>query len=380
MTDYPNICVITQPLGESDKPATRDLLEILAAITTVSLITIDLPSDSAIWDEHEVIEISEKGMGSTPHVAALRFLYNQVLMCRAIWNQDEELILFYGAMAYVVPIAFARLIGKTVVVEPRADVPLSLKLQWEQQLPDVVAYALAGLVRTLERTGYRLSHAIIAYSPGMAEQLNLNTYEEKLYTNGARFVDTEKFCVETPFEERDRVVGYVGRFAEEKGIRTLAAVATELPDDVTFRFVGDGPLREWVETELAAEIESGSVEIRGWVAHDEVPAELNELRLLVLPSEPTEGLPTLILESMACGTPVYATPVSGVVDVVQNGCTGYYIESSDPTVVANEVTKVIENEKLSVTSETARQLVFDDFRFDAAIGRYQNILEEISAY
>jgi len=92
---------------------------------------------------------------------------------------------------------------------------------------------------------------------------------------------------------------------------------------VTFRFVGDGGLKSWLEAELAAEIEQGAVETVGWVDHDEVPTELNRFRLLVLPSEPTEGLPTVILESLACGTPVYATPVSGVPDVVRDGETGF---------------------------------------------------------
>ncbi len=376
MTEYPDICVVTQPLGDSDKPATRDLLKILTAITTVSLVTIDLPSDSAIWDEYEVVEINEKGVGSTPLVAAPRFLYNQVSMCQAIWNRDEEMILFYGAMAYVVPIMFARLIGKTVVVEPRADVPLSLKLQWEQQLPTIFAAGLAGAVRLLERTGYRLSHAIIAYSPGMANQLNLYSYEKKLYTNGARFVDTETFRVKTPFEERDQVVGYIGRFAEEKGIRTLAAVAKELPDNVAFRFVGDGPLRKWLETELGPDINNGSVEVRGWVKHDDVPQELNKLRLLVMPSEPTEGLPTLILEAMSCGTPVYATPVSGVPDVVLNGETGVLLDESEPDEISHRIQQVLTDDPARY-SRSGRELITAKYTFDAAVDRYASILKSI---
>ncbi len=366
--------MVTQPLGDSDPTATADLLAILSAITSVSLVTVALQEDSPLWDEYEVVEISDEPMGKSIPVAAFRFLRNQVRMARAVRRRDEEIVLFYGSMAYLLPILAARLSGKTVVTEPRADVPLSLKLQWERQVPSFLASALAGLVRLLERTGYRLSDAIIAYTPGMADQLNLYTYEEKLYTNGARFVDTEKFCVETPFEERDRVVGYVGRFAEEKGIRTLAAVATELPDDVTFRFVGDGPLREWVETELAAEIESGSVEIRGWVAHDEVPAELNELRLLVMPSEPTEGLPTLILEAMSCGTPVCSTPVSGVPDVVQAGKTGLLLHETGPKSICDDIQEALSKD-LTEYSQSGRALIQNTYSFDASVERYTDVLK-----
>jgi len=42
-------------------------------------------------------------------------------------------------------------------------------------------------------------------------------------------------------------------------------------------------------------------------------------------SQPTEGLPTTIAESLACGTPVYATSVSGVPEIIKQGQTGYLI-------------------------------------------------------
>jgi glycosyltransferase involved in cell wall biosynthesis len=96
----------------------------------------------------------------------------------------------------------------------------------------------------------------------------------------------------------------------EKGVSTLISAAKRLSEDVFFLFVGDGSFRTNAESHLADEIDAGRVEFTGWVTHDEVPAKLNQLKLLVMPSEPTEGLPTIILEALACGTPVYATPVS----------------------------------------------------------------------
>jgi glycosyltransferase involved in cell wall biosynthesis len=48
-----------------------------------------------------------------------------------------------------------------------------------------------------------------------------------------------------------------------------------------------------------------------------------------MPSAPTEGLPTTILEAMACGTPVYTTPVLGVLSVVRDGETGFLMTDID---------------------------------------------------
>ncbi|WP_323191294.1 glycosyltransferase [Halostella sp. PRR32] len=377
-TDDAGVCVVTHPLAAAGENATRTLLEIISAVTTVSLITADLPRDSAIRDRHEVVEITREGAGDNIAVAAVRFVLNQLRMCRAIARRDEEVVLFFGATSYVLPVVVASLLGKTVVLEPRGDVPLTLRLNWEERLPSPVARALAGVVWTLERINYHLADAVITYTPSMAAELGLDDFREKLHPNGARYVDTDEFDVDVPYETRDRTVGFLGRIDEEKGIRELAAVARRLPDDVTFRFIGDGDLSDWLEAELADEIAQGSVELAGWVDHDEVPAELNDLRLLVMPSQPTEGLPTTILESLACGTPVYATPVSGIPDVVRDGETGFLMTERDPEAIADEIARVLSEPDLVAVSGNCRALTEEEYSFEAAVERYAAILDGIT--
>jgi glycosyltransferase involved in cell wall biosynthesis len=273
----------------------------------------------------------------------------------------------------------AKLAGKTVVLQPRGNVPLTLRLHWERRLPDVLARGLAGVVWSMERLGYHVADAIITYTPSMAEELGLDRFEGKLYPNGARYVDTDEFYPRVPFEERNKVVGFLGRLDEEKNVRTLAAVAKELPEDVTFRFIGDGDLRKEPEAELAAEIEAGEVEFTGWVDHDEVPGQLSELRLLVLPSEPTEGLPTVILESLACSTPVLATPVAGVPDVVREGETGMLLNEVQPGTIAHEIRQYLYGGAGHGLSENGRRSIEADFDFEAATRRYQSIMSSVSA-
>ncbi len=371
------VLVVTHPLAPASESHVESLLGILSAITSVALVTTNLSSESSIREEYSVCEISGAGVGHSIVVAAFRFVRNQLRMCRVIASRDEEIVLFFGATAYLLPIAFGHLIGKTVVLEPRGNVPLTLWLQWEQRVPSAVARGLAGLVWGLEQIGYWLADGIVTYTPSMAEELGLMKYEEKLHPNGARYVDTGTFFPRTPFEDRECVVGFIGRLDEEKGIRTLADVAAQLPPEITFRFIGDGELRPWLEQELATEIESGSVEIVGWVDHEEVPVELSRLRLLVLPSQPTEGLPTVILESMACGTPVYATPVSGVPDVVQDGETGFAMCEQDSELIAERIERICQREELATISKTGRDLITESYTHEAAIRRYRQILDEL---
>ena len=377
MTDR-GVCVVTHPLSAAGENATRTLLDILAELGSVSLVTADLPADSSIHDDHEVVELTQKGAGDNVLVAAMRFAINQLRMCAVIRHRPEEIILFFGATAYLLPILFARAIGKTVLVEPRGDVPLTLQLNWEQRMPDAVAKLLAGSVRLLEKSGFSTAHTVVTYTANMARQLGLDPDSPTVYPHGARYVDTECFRPTIPFEERDTVVGFVGRLDEEKGIRTLAAVAKQLPDEVTFRFVGDGPLYEWLESELAEEIEAGKVKLAGWVDHDDVPAELTRMRLLVMPSHPTEGLPTTILEAMACGTPVYATPVSGVPDVVVDGETGFAMTEENDDRIVSRITRGLSSETLPEMSQHCRQLIEEEYSFEAAVERYRRLFEKTS--
>jgi len=178
--------------------------------------------------------------------------------------------------------------------------------------------------------------------------------------------------------DRKKVIGFLGRLDEEKGVRKLTAIAKRLPDHITFRFIGDGDLYDWIRSELEAEIEDGSVELTGWVDHKAVPQELSKLQLLIMPSHPTEGLPTVILESLACGTPVYATPVSGVPDVVREGETGFLLPNIEPKKIAVQIEELCRTDDLAKMSDNCQQLIKREYSFEAAVDRYQDILVDIN--
>ena len=375
----PRVCVVTHPLSGAGETATRTLLDVLTEVAAVSLVTANLPADSAVREDHEVLEVSGRDEGDSIPTAAVRFAVNQLRMARVLARRDADVALFYGATAYLVPILVAKIAGKTVLLEPRGDVPLTLRLHWERRVPAPVARALAGTVRALEWTGYTLADGIVTYTPAMAAELGLDRFDDKLYTNGARHVDVDRFAPTTPHADRDPVVGFLGRLDEEKGIRTLAAVARRLPEDVRFRFVGGGDLETWLRASLADEIAAGDVEVAGWVDHDAVPAELDRFRLLVMPSRPTEGLPTVILEALACGTPVYASPVSGVPDVVRDGETGFLMDDLDADAIARDVAAILDREDLPAISRNGRNLVEAEYSFPAAVDRYRAILEAATA-
>jgi glycosyltransferase involved in cell wall biosynthesis len=373
-----SVCVVTHPISHASEAAVDGLLEVISAEASVSLITANLPDDSVVWEEYEVTKVSDTGTGDSVVVAAWRFLRNQIRMCQAIRRRDEKIVLFFGAMSYLLPILFARAIGKQVILEPRGNVPDSLHRIWAERMPDQIAYLLSRGVWALERVGYASADAILTLSPGMAEDLELGRYENKLHKHGARPVDIERFRLETPYENRERRIGYLGRLDEEKGVDILIDVVARLPDDVTFVFIGDGALREQIERELADEIERGTVEVTGWVDHQAVPARLNELQLLVMTSR-TEGVPTTALEAMACGTPVCATPVGGIPDVVRDGETGKLLDSNSAARMASQIATLLNDEEARVgMSKGAREFVVENYSFDAVVERYRTVFEDVT--
>lgn len=377
MSEIDDVCVISHPIESATTSHAATLVNILDALTSVSVVALSISDTAEIRDHYEALEVSGEKTRDGIVAAALQFVLRQLRLVAIIRRRPEQLMLFFGTTSYVLPIVAAKLSGKTVVLLPRGNVPHTLRLQWEQQVPTPIARLLAGVVWSLERLGYRLADAIITYTPAMAATLNLQRFGEKLYPHGARYIDTDRFYPHVPYASRDRTVGFLGRLDEEKNVRLLADVAQQLPADVTFRFIGDGPLREELEQQLAAECAAGRVEFTGWVDHDRVPKELSTLRVLVLPSEPTEGLPTVLLEALACGTPAVATPVAGVPDVIEDGETGYLIDTPNTSQLTETILIALEDDGAEQMSNAGRKLVEEEYDFWAAQQRYKYILESL---
>lgn len=160
----------------------------------------------------------------------------------------------------------------------------------------------------------------------------------------ANGVDVARFHAEPGFDRaafRQELIGgdhplvvTIARMTVHKALPDLVAAAqlvvAALPD-THFLLAGDGPVREQLEAQVRELGLEASVHFAGF--RDDVPHLLKAGDLFVL-SSVTEGMPLVVLEAMAAGTPVVATEVGGIPTIIHDGVTGLLVPPSRPEELA----------------------------------------------
>lgn len=129
----------------------------------------------------------------------------------------------------------------------------------------------------------------------------------------------------------------VGRLCEQKGQLLLLQAAQQiLAKGLAFELVlaGDGEMRPQVEAMITRLGLKDKVRITGWISSKQVRAEILAARALVLPSF-AEGLPVVIMESMALRRPVLTTFVAGIPELVRPGENGWLFPAGDVNELAS---------------------------------------------
>ncbi len=133
---------------------------------------------------------------------------------------------------------------------------------------------------------------------------------------------------------------FLGRVGERKGTPVLLRALAQMPN-ANWELVcaGDGEVSKY--RAMASELGLATrVRFLGWMDEDEAQALLADSDLLVLPSL-NEGLPMAIIEAMAHGLPVIATPVGGIPELVASGRTGLLVPPADSDALADALQRMI---------------------------------------
>ena len=147
-------------------------------------------------------------------------------------------------------------------------------------------------------------------------------------------------------EKKDYVL-YFGRYEKEKGIETLVSAAKLLPH-IKFVFAGKGSM----ETALKGVLNIENVGFRGG---KELTQLIREARFTVCPSEWYENCPLSVMESIALGTPVLASNIGGIPELVRDGHNGELFDAGNADALAKRINALWKDgEKLSAYSENCK--------------------------
>lgn len=171
---------------------------------------------------------------------------------------------------------------------------------------------------------------------------------------------------------------YVGRITEAKGVfESLAALEIlhkERPGRFELVFVGDGDAVPELRARLTNDLE-GFVEFKGYLEGDALEKEYQSADLVLLPSS-HEGFPYVFIEAMRAGTPMIATPVGVLPELIREGENGYIVSHASDELVRKIRTHVDAPERHAAMHEHCYRCFSDTLGKKSAEDFYRSLLND----
>ncbi|MGD6808985.1 MAG: glycosyltransferase family 4 protein [Candidatus Bathyarchaeia archaeon] len=228
----------------------------------------------------------------------------------------------------------------------------------------------------------RLSDIYISISHRMTEDLiDLGIDARKVFyvPNG---VDTNLFVPKGTKEEN--VLLFVGRLNQGKGLHVLLKALPLLKTSVKLVIVGPADwhqdyYKDLMQT-IAVENRAGRHKIiyLGPLEPSELVKWYQQASLFVLPSF-AEGFPVTALEALSCETPVIATAVGGIPEVITSHETGLLVPLNNPSYLADSIQYLIDNRNVCLQfGKEGRKRVIAKYSLDSSVKKLSAIYEQLS--
>lgn len=202
----------------------------------------------------------------------------------------------------------------------------------------------------MERNCFRNCSLITSVSLKVATELeeyyNIEKKKVIVVKNG---VDTNYF-VPSNYNKKKCLILYSGRLVTLKGLFDLVDsakyVCNRFPK-ISFVIAGNGPLENLLKAKIATLKLSDKIHLIGKVDRAKILMHYQAATMLVIPSH-YEGLPTVLLEAMACGLPIVATNVGGITEVATNEENCLVVPAKNPKAIASAILRLLEEPALQV--------------------------------
>jgi glycosyltransferase involved in cell wall biosynthesis len=131
---------------------------------------------------------------------------------------------------------------------------------------------------------------------------------------------------------------FAGRLAPEKGLETLLDAWERLGARMALRIAGSGPLTDYVKSRSERLV---NVQYLGQCSHTAIRELLQKASVLIFPSRWYEGCPLSVVEAFASGTPVIASRLGSLGEVVSNGENGFHFRAGDAADLIDKVEHIL---------------------------------------
>ena len=195
----------------------------------------------------------------------------------------------------------------------------------------------------------------------------------------AGFTDNELICKKALFKNGSGpVIGIVSRVYPGKGheylIKAMPRILNVYPK-AKLRIIGTGTLLTDMKNLAHSLNLGGAIEFRGFV--DNLYSELNKLDIFVLPSL-SEGFPLCIMEAMAMGIPIAATPVGGIPELIVHEKTGVLFATRNPDSLSETVIKLLADfNKTKLMGLRGKEKVINEFSPEVYIKNLDSLYQEL---
>ena len=246
----------------------------------------------------------------------------------------------------------------------------------ESVRPEDLRRKLAEAAAVVTVSGYNWDHLRRTYGAAAARLYHVY--------NG---LDLDQFRYESPAERPPRIAA-VGRLIEKKGFADLVDACAILRDrGIAFRceIIGTGPLELALQELVQQRSLEGLVQLLGPRPRCEVIEHIRSAAVLAAPcvvgsDGDRDGLPTVLLEAMALGTPCVATDVTAIPELLNPGEAGLVVPEHDPPALAVALERLLTDPTLRERAAThARRRMEADFDIRRTAAQLRAIFHEASS-
>lgn len=231
-------------------------------------------------------------------------------------------------------------------------------------------------IPTVARTTLNTADRIFCYTDIAKRTLRERNVSSPIsvISNG---INCQMFSPDERIAEKRQIL-FVGRLKEGKGpkylIDAFASISSEF-SDLSLKMVGDGPLRDELQSQCKRQNIDDHVTFTGELSYEEMPRVYNESLLLASPTLTEAAVPRVVMEAWACETPAVMSNIPEVSEDHVKGA-GLLVPLQDEEELAEKISYLVDNEEERERMGTeGRNRVVESYSWQDTVDRTSKALE-----